>query len=192
MYKIGFGMLRREDLAIVPPADVRYDIEDLREIPTASHVNLDIDEVDHIAAYECGLDLDPPYQRGHVWDTAKESAYIGYMLKGGKGPPIWVNRYEDARTGGKNWLGEPVTVIDGKQRLTALIRWVQGEIPAVLNDLEIWYKELSKIDRRFLPKLDVIYVNMTIKDQMKLYLNLNGGVAHTAEELDRVRELLNK
>lgn len=190
MYKTGSGPLKRGELHEVPPAAENMGIRALREIPYLSCTSVDINEVDHIGHDEGGVDMDPAYQRGHVWEPAQESAFVGYLLKGGKAGPIWVNRYEDATTGGANWFDLPVTIIDGKQRLTALIHWTQGEIPATLNGKDIWYKDLSIIDRRMLPHLDVCYVNMTENDQMRLYLNLNSGIAHTTDELDRVRGLL--
>ena len=196
MYKIGSGNIYPGNLIPVPAETELvyegrpYGVRSLQEIPNLSAINYRIHQVDRIGTDEGGLNMDPLYQRGHVWDTRHESEFIGYLLKGGKSGPIWVNRYETAKTGGKDYINKECTVIDGKQRLTALIRWAQGEIPALLYGREIWYRELSEIDRRGLPVLDVIYVNMTEKEQMKLYLNLNGGVAHTDAELDRVRGLI--
>jgi hypothetical protein len=31
-----------------------------------------------------GLDLDPAYQRAHVWNTEQQRAYIEYILRGGE------------------------------------------------------------------------------------------------------------
>lgn len=39
----------------------------------------------HVA--ECvgqGLDLDPDFQRGHVWTRDQQVAYVEYMLRGGE------------------------------------------------------------------------------------------------------------
>ncbi len=190
-YQIGSGVLLPGAFKVAPPAVDTFQIRNLIEIPSASPINYHLDKIDRIGTDQGGLDLDPPYQRGHVWSPEQASAFVGYLLKGGKCPLIWVNRYEDERTGGKDYLYRPASVIDGKQRITALIRWVQDEIAANLYGRDIWYHELSVIDRRGLPFLDVIYVNMTERDQMRLYLNLNGGIAHTAEELERVRTLVN-
>ena len=193
MYQIGSGVLKLGDITEVPSdGDAPFDgkgIAEMQEIPSLTPVNIRMNKLGHIG-YEEGLDLDPVYQRGHVWETKQESEFIGYLLKGGKCPPLWVNRYGNTEKGGKGWTYRPCSVIDGKQRITAMIRWVQGEIPALLYGREIWYRELNAVDRRCLPTIDVIYVNMTEREQMTLYLNLNGGVAHTPEELERVRDLL--
>ena len=37
---------------------------------------------------EYGLDLNPDFQRAHVWDMEKRVKYVEFILKGGKSNPI--------------------------------------------------------------------------------------------------------
>jgi hypothetical protein len=129
------------------------------------------------------LQLDPDFQRGHVWTEEKQIAYIEFVLKGGKSSrelqfncPGWMNSFKG-----------PMQLVDGKQRLQAVQRFMNNEIPAfgfLLNQFE------GNISWR----CDFVFcINdlKTRKEVLNWYLELNsGGVVHTQEELDRVRQLL--
>lgn len=193
------NIILRDSLELPPCAETTLNIRKFRTIPFGSPTSIDIDGIDRIGNDVGGLDLNPVYQRDHVWDIEHRKAFLGYLLIGGYCPTIWVNRYEGPKTGGKDWLDRSCSIIDGKQRITSLIMWVRGEIPAVVpvggsvtTPTEIWYKDLSGADRRMLPWIPVQYCNLTEKEQMALYLSLNGGVAHSPDELNRVRELLSE
>jgi hypothetical protein len=72
------------------------------------------------------LNLDPDYQRDHVWTDAQAEAFIGHVIEGGEVPPIIINA---------RWREHMADeVLDGKQRITAVVRWFDGEIQAELTD----------------------------------------------------------
>lgn len=132
---------------------------------------------------EYGLNIDPDFQRGHVWDEAKQIRYVEYILRGGKSSrdlyfnhPGWMRSFK----------GDFV-LVDGKQRLEAVRKFLSNELPAfghLLGEFEDSYG----YDPSF-----TIHVNDLPKraDVLQWYLDLNsGGVVHTQEELDRVRQLL--
>lgn len=138
-----------------------------------------------------GLDLDPPYQRGHVWTEAQQRAYVEFVIRGGNSSktllfncPGWPNYRADAG---------PVELVDGKQRLTAVLRFIHNELtvfddflgigPTRWDDLEI----KRDMELRFL--INVNHLN-TRAEVLDWYLQLNaGGTPHTPEELDKVRRM---
>lgn len=135
------------------------------------------------------LNLDPDYQRGHVWTDAQAEAFIGHLIEGGSVPPIIINScWQD---------GGVDEVLDGKQRITAVIRWFDGEIKAELTDgRRLAFTDLDAEAQRYMsamtgPRFDLNYVNLDRAGVLRLYLRLNrGGTVHTDAEINRVRELL--
>lgn len=90
---------------------------------------------------------DPPYQRRSVWSDEKQSYFIDSLLRNYPIPPIFLHRKIDSDTGKTSF-----DVIDGKQRLTAIARFVNNEIAASNeygNDTEedplngVYFKDLD-------------------------------------------------
>lgn len=94
----------------------------------------------------------PPYQRHSVWSEEKQSYFIDSILRNYPIPPIFLHRKIDADTGKTTF-----DVIDGKQRLTAIARFINNEIPASNeygpadeedNILDgAYFKELSSVQK---------------------------------------------
>ena len=134
------------------------------------------------------LDLDPDFQRGHVWSEKKQIDFVEFCLKGGKesrtikfNHPGWQSDYE-----GK------MVLVDGKQRLEAVRKFMRNELPIFgghfLGDFED-----MKIMLRSLNASLIFMVNnlKTRKEVLTWYLQLNsGGVVHTQEEIEKVEKLL--
>lgn len=130
-----------------------------------------------------GLDLDPDFQRGHVWTEAQQIAFVEFALRGGRSArelyfnnPSWQGRYT-AKT----------VLVDGKQRLTAARAFMAGNIPAFGHRITEWTGRI--------PSECYFVVNMntlqTRKEVLEWYLQINAsGTPHTPEELARVRELI--
>jgi len=133
---------------------------------------------------EYDLNLLPDYQRGHVWNEAQQTAYVENMLRGMSG----VNTLKFNFPG---WMGNfkgPFEVVDGLQRLTAALKFVDNELPAFelkLNEFEdkLWHSE---------PSFRISINNLkTRKEVLQWYIELNSsGVVHSKEEIDRVKLLL--
>jgi uncharacterized protein with ParB-like and HNH nuclease domain len=134
---------------------------------------------------ELGLQLNPDFQRGHVWTEQQQIKYIEHLLRGGTtartlyfNHPNWMG----------NWKGEFVCV-DGLQRITAIQRFMYNEIPAFgayLDEYEDKDVMLRKID---------VFVNVnnlkTRKEVLQWYYEMNsGGTPHTEEELKRIKRLI--
>ena len=68
--------------------------------------------------------FEPEYQlRGDVWSDEKQSFLIDSILKNYPMPPIFLHQVIDSGTGATKY-----NVIDGKQRLNAILRFISNEI----------------------------------------------------------------
>lgn len=129
----------------------------------------------------------PAYQRARAWTDHQASSFVGNMITGGICPPCWINR---------NLYKDQMEIIDGQQRLVSLHRWMLGELEAVdpVSRDEIWVTDFTELDiRRLYHKvwMQVMYVDLTVSEQLNLYLRLNtGGTPHTESEIQKVRDML--
>lgn len=136
---------------------------------------------------EYGLNLDPDFQRAHVWNMEQRVSYMEFLLKGGKSNPIYFNH--------EGWMhsfkGEYV-IVDGKQRLTSILMFLNNEYP-VFKDKDdegigFYAREFDMI-----PNNVVFIINDLPNRKLVLqwYLQMNkGNVAHTKEELDKVERMI--
>ena len=128
------------------------------------------------------VEMCPDFQRGHVWTDEQSIKYIEYILRGGiSGRDIFWNC--------KGWMRNfegPLQLVDGLQRITAVLKFLRNEIPAFGHLYTEWEGTLSyDCGFRF-----HVHNMQNQEDVLKWYLDLNeGGVVHTTEELERVREL---
>lgn len=173
-------MPRFRDIPQLPQAHYKIDVE-------WGHLEEQLEDWAEEAGGEFGgLDLDPDYQRGHVWTPEQQVAYVEYTLMGGEvGRRITWNS--------PDWMGSwkrPTELVDGKQRLEAVRSFLRDEIPAFGAKFSEYTDKLRMMGPRFefqICKLD------TREEILQLYLNINaGGTPHTQDELDRVRALLEK
>jgi hypothetical protein len=129
------------------------------------------------------LNLEPDYQRGHVWNEAQQSAYVEYGLMRGESSMVVTCNCPD-------WpLGEPYELVDGLQRVTAVRRFFRNEIRAFGH----YHREFT--DPHRLPPYIAFRWRVlslpTRADVLRVYLLLNaGGVVHSPDEIARVRALL--
>ena len=70
------------------------------------------------------INMTPTYQRKSVWDDDKRSFFIDSLLRRYPVPTIFLGRRIDLRTGEMMF-----DVIDGKQRLEAIFRFIANKIP---------------------------------------------------------------
>ena len=133
---------------------------------------------------EIGLELEPDFQRAHVWSESQQIAYIEWILRGGKSGreilfncPGWMRSYNG-----------PIVLVDGLQRITAVRRFMNNEIPAFGHKLNEYEDKIRLAGPDF-----IFYVNdLSSKlDVLQWYLDINeGGTVHTKEQLDYVRQLM--
>lgn len=131
------------------------------------------------------LDLNPDFQRAHVWTPEQQTSYVEYVLRGGtSGKELYFNcpDYALGSTDG------PYVIVDGKQRLHAVRRFMHGEIPAFGHYRMEYSDDPDLTVARFSWNIAAL---RTRAEVLEWYLNFNaGGTVHTEEELRRVRELL--
>lgn len=141
------------------------------------------------------VDLDPDFQRGHVWNDEQRSRFVEFILRGGQSSydirwnhPTWSAspRPEDKDYKPRD-LPEVLTIVDGLQRLTAVLKFMNNEIPAfgyLRKEYTGWMRHYCRLR---------MHVNnlQTRADLLQWYIDLNdGGVVHSPAEIRRVRKLL--
>ena len=136
---------------------------------------------------EEGLDLCPDFQRGHVWTAEQQVAFVEYILRSGKTSELLFNT-----KGNYASTSEDFVCVDGLQRLTALLLFLEDKLPVFgghtrsqIEGIDLLLRELHLSFR--------INELLTRKAVLQWYLELNaGGTPHTDSEIDRVRDLLSK
>ena len=127
-------------------------------------------------------DLAPAYQRGSVWTRAQQEAFMGHLLQGGEVLPLTFHRVPDSAH---------AEVLDGKQRLEAILAWLRGEVGARLDSsrVPVFIEDLEKrpngepvgLARIY---LTFRYVNLPWKARVAYYVRLNSaGTPHTPEQI---------
>lgn len=135
-------------------------------------------------SYRQGFLRIPDYQRDTVWTPMQQAKFAGYFFEMGPQAALFIREV---------WSeGSYDELVDGQQRLMALIAWEEGEIPAILpsQGKAIWAKDFPPSIWRLIG-FPVGRFQGTKKEALSLYLAINsGGTPHTQAELDRVRQLL--
>lgn len=161
---------------------------DIKPFPQSYYrVNIPIgDLLSTLARYKekRNLILEPEWQRGRVWSRGQKIAYLEYFFKkGSSGRDIYFNC--------SSWLqgcDTPVYCVDGLQRITAAVDFMEGRIPIFGSYLSEFEDSLGLDEPSF------IFNVMTLKnkrDLLKVYLDFNsGGTPHNQAELDRVRKMI--
>lgn len=163
--------------------------EDIPLFPRAYYeVDYDWGDIEHaIERYSknYGLELDPDFQRAHVWTYAQQQAYIEYVLRGGE-----VGK--NLTFVSKNWShgnAGPLILVDGKQRLEAVRAFMRDEVTVFGRKKSEFIGHL-----RYYAGFKFRICDLSTREEiLQLYLNINaGGTPHTKEELDKVRAMLNR
>ncbi|EIV5840918.1 DUF262 domain-containing protein [Klebsiella variicola] len=89
------------------------------------------------------FNFDPPYQRDSVWDEEKQSFFIDSILRNYPIPPIFLHQKIDDDTGKITF-----EVVDGKQRLTAIVNFINGRITSASEEEDdeltgVFFSDLS-------------------------------------------------
>jgi hypothetical protein len=141
--------------------------------------------------FEQGLNIDPDFQRAHVWSYAKQVSYVEFILRGGRSSRQLQFNHANWHTILTPRVDDNFVLVDGKQRLEAVRKFLRNELEAFgckLHDFS------DKLPAMCGPDF-VFHVNSlpTKSEVLRWYLQLNsGGVVRTSEELDKVRALLKK
>lgn len=132
---------------------------------------------------EYGLNLNPEFQRGHVWTEEQQIRYVEYILRGGEsGRDFYFNHQGWFR----DWEGKYVCV-DGLQRITAILRFLDNEIP-VFGHFKDEYEDRIPFNIFFHWHVNDL---TDMKDVLTWYIEMNeGGTPHTKEEIEKVKNMI--
>lgn len=130
------------------------------------------------------LNMNPDFQRPHVWTRKQQIAWLEFFLRGGKnGRVIYFNHPGWMR----DYKGEFV-IVDGKQRCQAIQQFIHNKIRV----FGAYFREYE--DRRFMMHHTIrINVNdlKTRAEVLQWYIDMNaGGTPHTNKQIAKVKELL--
>lgn len=148
------------------------------------------------------LNFDAPYQRDLVWTLKQKQEYIMALFshKAEIKPTLIL---DDT----KNILSESLDhshfiVLDGKQRLNAIIEFHNNEFPLLVGDDKIYYENLTQDDKLFFISLDINYTRVAyrkkletvpIEIQLELFLEINAlGTKQTDEHLKNIVNMVSK
>jgi hypothetical protein len=139
---------------------------------------------------EMGLQLNPEFQRGHVWTEEQQIAWLEYHLRGGKsGNTIYLNNpfWRSVREPRKGEYTDYVCV-DGLQRITAVQRFVN-------NEIKVFGSYFNEYEDKIRMANAIIHLNVndlkSEKEVLQWYIDMNaGGTPHSKEEITRVKKML--
>ena len=145
-------------------------------------------------ARDFGLNLDPDFQRGHVWTDLQRIAYIEGFFRGTVGDSQRIIQFnaphwKDDNHGGD--LANEIQIVDGLQRLTAIRMFMSGRLSAFGIRVDE-FEDSSFNPRRQSYGLKFAMHAFTYRcDLLRYYLDINaGGTPHSRDEIDRVSSLL--
>jgi hypothetical protein len=158
------------------------------------------------------LDMNPPYQRDHVWTTEQRVALVKSWIMGVPIGSVILNK-RDTEEWRKNTgyettgVGDVWGVVDGKQRIETARLWFDGglRVPTewfATEDVEPVFADLSHVDyynltlpmRRhqgtswFLPVIEATLPTPAAEAELFLLVN-GGGTAQEPGVMERARKL---
>ena len=196
----------KEYLVIATDIDLYYNVIKRRKFQTAHHLNttlanleatiygMDDDEM------RSKVDLNPIFQRGHVWTREQQVAYIENFLRSPQtvNKTIYMNDLFIYGSAGKvtdenNMVAGKIVCLDGLQRLTAALDFIHGKFTVFGG---VSYDDIlnSPSRTRILNEcvFDINYLLLSNnKEVIDFYVDFNaGGTPHTKEEIERVKNLI--
>ena len=89
------------------------------------------------------ITLAPAFQRGDTWTTSAQSYFIDTLLRDLPIPPIYIRLVTDTDT--KTSHRE---VVDGQQRLSAIVKFIDGQLPLDKRSKEFTGKTYDSLDEK--------------------------------------------
>ena len=141
--------------------------------------------------YYRGIDMDPEYQRGYVWDIEDKVSLIDSIFNKiniGQFTLVYLSFKEYKEKGSKNGY----EILDGKQRLNAIIEFYEGRF-TYKGKL---FSELSSKDYHTFTGHTISFgeiKDVTMKQRIECFLRLNTqGKGQDLDHLNKVQKLLTK
>ena len=147
------------------------------------------------------VDLDPIFQRGHVWTKEQQIQFIENLLSRPQSTNTLVyfndcctlDRLKE-KTPKNDWVYNKFVCLDGLQRLTATLAFIRGEFKC-FNDQIGWQDILNAPDYlSIVGDCNFKFHSLSLKSNIEVaefYLDFNAsGTPHSADEIERVKELV--
>jgi hypothetical protein len=125
--------------------------------------------------------MDPDFQRGFVWDVKKQSRLIESILMRIPLPVFYVAEDAEGR----------LVVVDGRQRLTTLSRFISGELKLKLEDrMELDGRRFGDLEARLQNRVEDCQLHFYIIDfavperaRLDIFERVNGGEVLTRQQM---------
>lgn len=137
--------------------------------------------------YSFGVNFDPVYQRGYVWDMSDKIALLDSIFMN-----VEVGKFAFVQYNDEQWakLNLSYEALDGKQRLSTLCEFYEGRFE--YNGFK--YNELSFADRKHFLTYPVSIAEIrdaTEEQILRYFIKLNShGKIMDNEHLEKVKEML--
>ena len=132
------------------------------------------------------LQLNPDFQRGHIWSQDQQEKYVEFILRGGKtGRDFYFNL---------NRKNNEYVCVDGLQRTTAFMRFIDREIKVFDQYFDDFCFTKRETGGNPLPEFRVnVYMNYleNKREVLQWYIEMNAsGTPHTNDEIERVKKMI--
>lgn len=131
------------------------------------------------------LDLNPSYQRPYVWKQKEQDAFMKTLITGF--PCGIIAIAVDSEFNESRW----VEVIDGKQRLTTIMKFWNNEIGIPMpNGSRLFWGEMERHEQRAFENISLPALGLdecNIKDRLNFFLKVNfAGVPQSPEHMQAI------
>lgn len=137
--------------------------------------------------YAFGVDMNPEYQRGYVWELEDKQLLIDSIFNN-----IDIGKFAFIHLNDKKWAetGNGYEILDGKQRLSTIIDFYENRFP--YNG--VYYNDLSAKDKNVFLNHHIVQGEVREADRkavLKYFLMLNRtGKSMDQSQLDKVEKML--
>lgn len=115
------------------------------------------------------LNLEISLQRDFVWDEQDQIDLIDTIITGRYVPPILINNSS---------IGE-LEVLDGKQRLTTIMNFINGNFSIMIKNKEYYFTTFSDVDKgnfmSYTPFRAAVYQNLSNSDKTSIFVMIQKG-----------------
>lgn len=134
------------------------------------------------------LNLNAHYQRDYVWGEKEQQDFLYSVFHN---LPLGSIALIDKQC----WTDEPnYEIVDGKQRITTVLKFYNNEIPYIVDGCKVFYEDLDVVTKRKFYHKQLPYqqlVNATEKDKLEYFYRVNfTGVPQSEEHRNKIIELL--